>query len=133
MSRQGMSTSEAMTEGVRVRVRSVFIPERSRVDAAQYFFAYQVTIRNESDAPVKLLSRHWIILDDEQKREEVRGPGVVGEQPLLAPGESFEYTSACVLNTERGHMHGTYRMLRSGGRTFDAVVAPFELAVHRLH
>ena len=127
MSDQGMGSSNAVTESVLVKVVSVFIPERSRQEDGQFFFAYQVTIENQGDQAVKLLARHWTILDANDEREDVRGPGVVGEQPLLKPGESFQYTSACVLKTSHGQMYGTYQMLRAGGHLFDAVVAPFEL------
>jgi ApaG protein len=106
------------------------VPERSSRSESQFFFAYEVSITNEGQSPVKLLSRHWIITDANDSVEEVRGPGVVGEQPFLDSGQAFTYTSACVLTTPIGVMKGTYEMLTTGGTTFDAVVAPFTLAEH---
>ncbi len=123
-----MSESEAVTEGVRVRVRARYVPERSDPARRGWFFAYTVLISNESDRTVQLLSRHWIITDGEGNTEEVRGPGVVGAQPVLPPGESFEYTSACPLRTPFGTMHGTYQMVTKDGDGFDAVIAPFSLS-----
>lgn len=121
--------SEAITQGIRVTVRSAFIPERSDPDRPLYFFAYRIRISNEGPVATKLLTRHWIITDGTGAVEEVQGPGVVGEQPLLMPGEAFEYTSACPLPTPVGTMHGTYQMLTSEGHEFDAEIAPFLLAV----
>ncbi len=95
----------------------------------RYVFAYSIRIENEGSAPAQLRSRHWIITDATGKVEEVRGPGVVGEQPRLGPGEHFEYTSGCVLSTPRGEMRGTYQMQRADGSTFDAAIATFELAM----
>jgi ApaG protein len=92
-------------------------------------FAYTVTIANEGSAPAQLRSRHWLITDGTGRVEEVRGPGVVGQQPFLNPGDSFEYTSGCVLTTPRGEMRGTYQMHRPDGREFDARIAPFSLAL----
>lgn len=120
--------SDRATQGVRVRVRSAYVPERSAPDDGYYFFAYRVVITNEGSVPVKLISRHWIITDGSGRVEEVRGPGVVGEQPLLVKGESFSYTSACPLRTPVGSMHGTYQMIRADGESFDAAIAPFTLA-----
>lgn len=91
-------------------------------------FAYTVSISNEAGARVQLRSRHWIITDGHGRIEEVRGRGVVGEQPLLEPGESFQYTSGCVLETPQGTMHGSYRMQREDGSTFEAEISPFVLA-----
>lgn len=121
--------SMAVTQGVRIMVRSQFVAERSNPEDDYYFFAYRVLIKNEGEVPVKLLSRHWIITDGSGKVEEVRGPGVVGQQPLLAPGEHFEYTSACPLHTPVGAMQGTYQMLSAEGDAFDAEIKPFTLAV----
>jgi ApaG protein len=123
-----MFTSVAVTQNVRVAVRSKFDPSRSRPQRNQWFFLYTVTITNEGSDTVQLLTRHWIITDGEGKVEEVRGPGVVGEQPVLAPGESFEYTSGCPLTTPLGTMHGTYQMVSESGEEFDAEIAPFTLS-----
>jgi len=121
--------SEAVTLGIRVTVRSAFIPERSDPERPYFFFAYRIRIANEGVVAAKLLTRHWIITDGAGTTEEIQGPGVVGEQPLLMPGEAFEYTSACPLPTPVGTMHGTYQMLTAEGETFDAEIAPFLLAV----
>ena len=87
-----------------------------------------MTLRNEGSQTVQLISRHWIITDEENRVEEVRGPGVVGEQPVLAPGESFSYTSGCPLRTATGSMRGSYRMVTSEGERFDAEIAAFTLS-----
>ena len=123
-----MGDSEALTRGIRVRVRSRYVAERSRPLMNEYFFAYTIRISNEGRETVQLVSRAWHITDAEGHVEEVRGPGVVGEQPVLAPGEAFEYTSACPLATPFGSMHGTYQMVTEGGARFDAEIAPFELS-----
>lgn len=122
------STSEAVTNSVRVEVESQYAPEHSQPFQNQWFFYYTVRITNESNETVQLLSRHWIITDANGHMEEVSGPGVVGEQPLLAPGESFQYTSGCPLKTSTGVMHGTYQMVvTEGGDHFDIEIAPFAL------
>lgn len=121
--------SVTMTRGVQVTVITQFVPERSKFEESRYFFAYQITIQNQGQVPVKLLSRHWVITDGDNQTEEVKGPGVVGAQPLLEPGQSFQYTSACPLKTPVGTMHGTYQMLTADGDTFDAKIDPFTLAV----
>jgi ApaG protein len=123
------STSTAVTEGIRVVVRSAYLANQSLPLASRYVFAYTVTIVNEGAEPAQLRTRHWIITDGEGKVEEVRGPGVVGQEPNLKPGERFEYTSGSVLRTPRGQMHGTYQMHRPNGHVFDAVIAPFLLAL----
>jgi ApaG protein len=127
-------TSEAITRGIRIRVQSAYIPERSSPDEQQWFFVYKVQIANEGNETAQLVSRHWIITDANGRVEEVKGPGVVGKQPLLHPGESFEYTSACPLPTPFGTMHGTYQMVTPDGGSFDAEIAAFTLAEpHALH
>ncbi len=129
-----MPTSEAVTRGVRVQVRAEYVPERSRPQEGMWFFAYHICITNEGNETVQLLHRHWIITNAHGEVEEVRGPGVVGVQPLLGPGESFEYTSFCPLNTPFGSMRGTYEMVTDSGETFEAVIAPFALVEpHSLH
>ena len=123
-----MSTSEATTRGVRVSVRAVHVPERSDPDNGEWFFAYTVLIANEGDDTVQLVARHWIITDANGLEQEVRGPGVVGEQPVLRPGESFEYTSACPLGTAFGSMRGSYELvLVARSEHFDVEIAPFAL------
>ena len=123
-----METSEAQTSGIRVLVRSQYVSERSRPEVGEFFFAYTILIENRSRERVQLVSRHWVITDAEGRHEEVRGPGVVGEQPVLDPGESFQYTSACPLRTPFGTMRGTYQMVRADGTRFDAQIATFRLA-----
>lgn len=121
--------SSAVTEGIRVSVRSAYVVDQSAPLARRYVFSYTVRISNEGPEPAQLRTRHWIITDGGGKVEEVRGPGVVGHQPFLRPGEHFDYTSGCVLETPRGEMRGTYQMHRSDGRVFDAIIAPFLLAL----
>jgi len=123
-----MPTSEAVTHGVRVEVESTYLSERSDPTANLWFFAYRIRISNEGNDTVKLLSRHWIITDGDGGTEEVRGPGVVGEQPTLKPGESFEYTSGCPLGMPFGTMHGTYQMATAQGGSFDVEIAAFALS-----
>ncbi len=123
-----MGTSEATTRGIHVRVEPQFDPERSDPAQDHWFFLYMVTITNEGGETVQLLRRHWIVTDGEGNVEEVRGPGVVGDQPVLRPGESYTYTSGCPLTTAFGFMHGTYQMVTSDGDEFDAEIAQFELS-----
>jgi ApaG protein len=124
---QKMFSSEATTRNIRVRVRTQFDPSRSSPPQSRWFFLYTVIITNESRDTVQLLSRHWVITDGVGKVEEVRGPGVVGKQPVLAPGQSFEYTSGCPLTTPFGTMNGTYQMVNQSGENFDIEIAPFTL------
>jgi len=121
--------SEANTRGIRVQVESVYVEERSAPSQAYYFFAYHVTIYNTGTETARLISREWIITDGNGNVERVEGPGVVGEQPRLEPGDSFEYTSFCPLTTPFGTMHGAYQMKTDEGETFDAEIAPFSLEV----
>jgi ApaG protein len=119
--------SEAKTRGILVEIKSEYVPERSDPQNQYYYFAYHVHIANEGAQTAQLVSRHWIITDADGNIEEVKGPGVVGEQPVLEPGESFEYTSACPLKTPMGNMRGTYQMVTEGGESFDAEIAEFKL------
>ena len=121
--------SDTTTRGIRVQVKSVCIPERSHREGQPYFFAYRVRISNDGEETVRVLGREWIITDAEGQVERVSGPGVVGEQPILGPGESFEYTSVCPLRTSIGSMHGSYQLASMRGDHFDAVIAPVSLAV----
>ena len=123
-----MPSSEAVTEGIRVRVEASYSPERSQPSAQRWFFLYEITLTNEGSATVQLLERHWIITDGRGGVEEVRGPGVVGVQPTLRPGESFQYTSGCPLRTSFGTMHGSYLMVTPTGRRFEVQIAPFALS-----
>ena len=122
-----MFSSEAITRNIRVRVEPQYDPSRSSPQNSQWFFLYTVKITNEGNETVQLLSRHWIITDGMGKVEHVQGPGVIGKQPSLAPGQSFEYTSGCPLTTPFGQMHGTYQMVNQAGEKFDIEIAPFTL------
>jgi ApaG protein len=119
--------SEAVTNSIRVEVLSQYSPEHSRPQQGEWVFQYTVRITNLGSDTVQLVSRHWIITDALDHVEEVRGPGVVGEQPVLAPGESFKYSSWCPLPTTTGSMHGAYQMLGPDGNHFDIEIAPFTL------
>jgi ApaG protein len=119
--------STAVTQGIRVEVRSDFRADRSDPSAARWLYTYTVRVANEGEAPAQLVARHWIVTDANGEREEVVGDGVVGQQPRLGPGEHFEYTSFCILKTPHGSMRGTYRMVREDGTAFDARIAPFPL------
>jgi ApaG protein len=121
--------STAVTQGIVITVESQYIVERSAPADEQYAFAYRVRILNQGEEAAQLRSRHWIITDGDGRVEEVRGDGVVGAQPHLEPGQAFEYTSWCMLKTPHGSMHGTYQMVRDDGAQFDAVIAPFSLAL----
>jgi len=125
--------SEALTEGIRISVTAQYLPSHSSPKDKHYFFAYRVRIVNEGQEPAQLISRHWVITDAAGRLEEVKGPGVVGEQPRLEPGQEHVYTSCCPLSTTSGSMRGTYQMVRdTPGGEFDAVVAPFPLFVPEL-
>ena len=119
--------SEAVTEDIRVEVMSSYSPENSRPLEGEWVFQYTVRITNQGKDTVQLVSRHWVITDAADRVEEVRGPGVVGEQPTLKPGESFKYSSWCPLKTPMGLMYGTYEMQRENGSRFDIEIAPFAL------
>jgi ApaG protein len=119
--------SEAVTNSIRVEVMSKYSPENSRPLQDVWVFEYTVRITNQGTDTVQLISRHWVITDALDHVEEVQGPGVVGEQPVLAPGESFKYSSWCPLKTPTGTMRGTYQMVRVGGSEFDIEIAPFAL------
>jgi ApaG protein len=119
--------SDAVTNGVRVEVLSRLSSENSRPMEGEWIFEYTVRITNQGSDTVQLVSRHWIITDGLDRVEEVQGPGVVGKQPVLSPGESFKYSSWCPLKTPTGVMRGTYQMVGAGGNKFDIEIAPFAL------
>ncbi len=119
--------SEVVTNNVRVEVLSRYSAENSQPSQGAWIFQYTVRITNQGAETVQLISRHWIITDALDHTEEVKGPGVVGEQPVLATGESFKYSSWCPLKTPTGTMHGTYQMARPDGTQFDIEIAPFGL------
>jgi ApaG protein len=128
VTRSGRTTSTT-TRGIRIEVRSEFLPERSSVRESSYLFQYHVRISNVGEETAQLISREWIITNADGEVERVKGPGVVGEQPVLPPGGSFEYTSYCPLKTSVGSMQGAYQMVTGSGERFDATIAPFTLAV----
>jgi len=112
-----------------VHVKTVYVAGQSEPSRGRFVFAYTVTITNRGSVPARLMTRHWLITDANEKTLEVRGDGVVGEQPHLAPGMSFEYTSGTVLETPVGVMRGSYQMVADDGTKFDAPIAPFTLSV----
>jgi ApaG protein len=123
------TNSPTTTRGIQVQVRSEYVPSRSSPRESSYFFQYHVRIANVGDETAQLISREWIITNADGEVERVKGPGVVGEQPVLPPGSSFDYTSFCELKTAVGSMHGSYQMVTADGDRFDAIIAPFTLAV----
>ncbi len=114
---------------IRVEVETSYLDEQSDPNERRYVFSYTITIRNEGPVPARLLTRHWIITDANGKVQEVRGDGVVGEQPHLKPGQGFRYSSGAVLETPVGAMQGSYEMLGDDGQRFDAPIQPFRLAM----
>ena len=116
-----------ITQGIEVEVKPEFLPDQSQPEIAQFVFGYTVTIRNRSELEVQLLSRHWIITDGHGEVHEVKGPGVVGEQPRLKPGEVHSYSSFCPLPTPTGNMRGTFQMVNSKGAQFDVKIPLFFL------
>lgn len=120
--------SQAITRGVCVTVRPEFLAESSDPKGGLWMFAYHVQIENGGSEPVQLVARHWVITDATGRVENVRGTGVVGQQPVLAPGQVYDYSSGCPLPTSMGTMHGTYHMVTQRGEHFDATIAPFTLA-----
>lgn len=119
--------SSVVTHGIRVTVQSQYIPEQSDSASQRYVFAYTVRIENEGKETLHLRTRHWIITHADGHVEEVRGPGVVGEEPVLEPGHGFQYTSGCVLRTPRGTMRGSYQMERTDGSSRDVTIEEFAL------
>ena len=117
---------------ISINARTSFIPEQSDVDNGRYVFAYTITITNTGNVGAQLISRHWIITDAENHVQEVRGLGVVGEQPFLKPNESFEYTSGTAIATQVGTMSGTYQMVAEDGVSFDAPIPEFTLSIPRV-
>ena len=124
--------AESGKYAIRVAVKSTYLAEQSDPSRQQYVFAYTVTITNAGSVAAQLVSRHWIITDAEHQVQEVKGLGVVGQQPRLEPGESFEYTSGTSLPTAMGTMRGTYQMVAEDGKAFDATIPTFTLSVPRV-
>ena len=123
--------SEEKRYEITVTPKASFLPDQSDPGKNQFVFSYTITITNTGDVPAQLVSRHWIITDGDHKVQEVKGLGVVGQQPLLQPGESFEYTSGTSIATAVGTMRGSYQMRAEDGATFDAPIPPFTLSVPR--
>ena len=121
--------SDTVTHGIRIQVYPGYLPDHSDPGQSQYVFAYRIVITNDSERWVKLINRHWVIINADGKRSEVRGPGVVGLQPELEPGESHEYQSLCPLDTEWGTMEGEYEMQDADGRHFEVEIGRFYLAI----
>ena len=121
--------SVTTTRGIQIHVKSAYLPERSSPRESSYLFMYNIRIANVGAETAQLISREWIITNADGEVERVKGPGVVGEQPVLPPGGSFEYTSYCPLKTPVGSMQGSYQMVTADGEHFDAIIAPFTLAV----
>ena len=121
--------SDTTTNGIRVQVTTKYLPERSSPRDNEYLFAYFIRISNVGTGTAQLISRHWVITNTDGEEEEVRGDGVVGEQPVLAPGTIYNYNSFCQLKTSVGTMHGEYILVTPSGETFEARIAPFTLAV----
>jgi ApaG protein len=117
---------------IQVNARTTYLPDQSDEAAGRYVFAYTITITNAGSVPAQLISRHWIITDANERTQEVRGLGVVGEQPLLKPEESFEYTSGTAIATGVGTMRGTYQMVAEDGHKFDASIPEFTLSIPRV-
>lgn len=121
--------SESSKYNIQVEALAEYVVTQSNPDSRRYAFAYHITLINNGTVAAQLLSRHWIITDGAGDAEEVRGDGVVGEQPTLAPGEQYRYTSGAVLETPVGTMHGSYQMIAADGHRFNALIQPFTLAV----
>lgn len=115
-----------------IEVQARFLPEQSEPEQQRYVFAYTVRLHNAGDQAAQLISRHWVITDGNQQVREVRGEGVVGEQPMMQPGAEYEYTSGAVLETETGTMHGSYQMRAADGTQFDAPIPAFLLSIPRV-
>jgi ApaG protein len=124
--------SESSKYDIRVSARTAYLADQSDEAAGRYVFAYTITIANEGTLSARLVSRHWIITDANERTQEVRGPGVVGEQPLLRPRESYEYTSGTTLATNVGTMRGSYQMVAEDGHEFDAPIPQFILSIPRV-
>jgi len=125
---QPSAEDQVKRHAIKVAAKSEFQPEQSSPADGRYVFAYTITIENQGSEPARLLDRHWIITDADGQVQEVRGKGVVGEQPHLEPGQRFEYTSGTVIGTPVGSMHGTYGMIADDGTRFQAEIPAFSLA-----
>src|SRR3569832_2238474 len=122
-----MYVYERKTHNIRVKVKPAFLDDQSDPDENHYLWSYPVTIENDGKEPVQLMSRYWHITDGHGRRQEARGPGVVGAQPVIAPGQMFQYTSGCPLPTASGHMVGRYQLQTASGEAFEAEIPAFQL------
>lgn len=120
------------TYQITVTAAPQYVPDQSDPDAERYVFAYTITLENTGTVTAQLISRHWLITDGNSNMQEVRGLGVIGEQPLLRPGEKYEYTSGCQLDTPVGVMRGTYQMMAEDGTAFEAEIPAFTLSIPRV-
>jgi ApaG protein len=126
---ESVPKSRTSRHRIEVDVATTYVDDQSRPDESRYVFSYTITIRNEGQVPARLLTRHWVITDANGKVQEVRGEGVVGEQPYLLPGQGFRYSSGAILETPVGAMQGSYQMVADDGHEFEAQIAPFRLAI----
>jgi ApaG protein len=124
---KALFTDEAETRGIVVRVSVSYLPEQSEPQRGRWFWAYHIRIENKAEATVQLLTRHWVITDGRGARHSVEGEGVVGEQPMIEPGASFDYVSGCPLSTPTGNMQGSYHMIAEDGTAFDVAIPKFAL------
>ncbi|MEH6457093.1 MAG: Co2+/Mg2+ efflux protein ApaG [Cocleimonas sp.] len=124
--------SDRIDYNISVTVDSQYIEAESNPEANRFVFAYTVHIKNNGNIAAKLISRHWIITDANNRTQEVKGKGVIGEQPYLKPGESFEYTSGTMMETPVGSMQGSYQMISNDEHSFDAIIEPFTLALPKI-
>jgi ApaG protein len=129
---QSTAVAESQKHEITVVPKAIFVEDQSDPSKNQYVFAYTISIVNTGTVPVQLVSRHWLITDANGKVDEVKGLGVIGQQPWLKPGESFEYTSGTNIETAVGTMRGTYSMLAEDGQAFEAAIPPFTLSVPRI-
>ncbi|WP_295899800.1 Co2+/Mg2+ efflux protein ApaG [uncultured Bdellovibrio sp.] len=129
-----MAMQKTTTPNFQITAKVVYVPAESRPEQGYHFFAYKISIKNVGEAPAQLMSRHWVITDARGHKEEVRGPGVVGMQPKIQPGQTFEYDSACPLHASTGSMQGRYHFVAENGESFSVEVPEFYLiAPHALH
>jgi ApaG protein len=129
MNEPAAESMSSVRHRISIDVETTYLDDQSEPREQRYVFAYTITIRNEGEVPAKLLARHWIITDANGRVQEVRGDGVVGEQPYLKPGQGFRYSSGAVLETPVGTMQGSYQMIADDGAQFDAPIAAFRLAM----
>lgn len=126
-----MNDSNRDSQPIQVAVKTEYLAEQSDANSQRWVFAYHITIRNEGQQTAQLLTRHWVITDGDDRQQEIHGEGVVGEQPRIAPGQEYHYSSGAILETEVGSMRGSYQMISEDGTCFDADIPAFTLAAPR--